>query len=55
LNSRTNIGFDRWGNEIFESVDINTSWDGIASKNNPMPEEVYLYIVLKCVVKQIEI
>ncbi len=25
LNSRTNIGFDRWGNEIFEIDDINTS------------------------------
>jgi gliding motility-associated-like protein len=35
--------FDRWGNEIFESDDINTSWDGIASKDNPMPEGVYVY------------
>jgi len=35
--------FDRWGNEVFESDDINTSWDGIASKNNPVPEGVYVY------------
>jgi gliding motility-associated-like protein len=35
--------FDRWGNEIFESDDINTSWNGIASTDNPMPEGVYVY------------
>jgi len=35
--------FDRWGNEIFVSDNINTSWDGIATKNNPMPEGVYVY------------
>ena len=51
LNGRSNS----WGNEVFESNEINTSWYEIASKNNPMPEVVCVYIALKCAVKQIEI
>lgn len=43
LKCRTDLEFDRWENQIFESDDINTSWDCIASKNNPMHEGVYLY------------
>jgi hypothetical protein len=51
LNGRSNS----WENEVFESNEINTSWYEIASKNNPMPEVVCVYIALKCAVKQIEI
>jgi hypothetical protein len=40
LKGRTNLGFDRWENQIFKSDDNNTSWDGIASTNYPMPEVV---------------
>ncbi len=37
------IIFDRWGNEIFTSDDIDKGWKGLTSGNELMPEGVYSY------------
>ena len=34
--------FDRWGEKVFESTDINTSWDG-AYKGKPLDNAVFVY------------
>ena len=34
--------FNRWGELIFESNDLNNKWDG-THKNIPSPEDVYVY------------
>jgi len=36
--------FDRWGELIFESTDINKGWDGTL-KGNPVMNDVYVYVV----------
>jgi len=51
LKGQTKVGFDRRENLIFESDDKNTSWDGIASRDNPVPK-VCLCIVSICEAKQ---
>lgn len=35
--------YDRWGKLVFESYDINTSWDGTFD-GKPCPPDVYVYI-----------
>jgi gliding motility-associated-like protein len=38
--------FDRWGNEIFKSNDINTGWDGtVQGSSLPCMVDVYVYSV----------
>ncbi len=37
------IIFDRWGNEIFTSDNIEKGWKGLTPGNQPMPEGVYSY------------
>ena len=40
--------FNRWGEEIFSTNDINTGWDG-AYRGNPCESGVYVYyIIVKC-------
>lgn len=34
--------FDRWGNTVYSSNNINAKWDG-RFKNNPCPDDVYVY------------
>lgn len=34
--------FDRWGNTVYTSTNINGKWDG-RFKNNPCPDDVYVY------------
>lgn len=34
--------FDRWGNTVYSSTNINNKWDG-RFKNNPCPDDVYVY------------
>jgi len=34
--------FDRWGNQVFESLDPDFRWDGTL-QGNPLPEGVYVY------------
>jgi len=36
--------FDRWGEKIFESIDITESWDG-KYKNKNVPVGVYIYVL----------
>jgi gliding motility-associated-like protein len=36
--------FDRWGNQLFESADINSSWDG-NTNGKAVPDGVYYYRV----------
>jgi gliding motility-associated-like protein len=36
------IIFDRWGNKVFETTDINAGWDGTLN-STPQPEGVYVY------------
>lgn len=38
------IIFDRWGEKVFESTDINTGWDG-ACNGKPMNSAVFVYIL----------
>ena len=47
--------FDRWGNHVFTSSDINTGWDGSMNNkgNGLLQHDVYVWkIVLKNVVHQ---
>lgn len=38
--------FDRWGNKIYSTIDINSGWDGmIESSHKPAQEDVYVYHV----------
>lgn len=38
--------FNRWGDLIFESEDINNSWDGTTgSKHEGCPPGVYIYVI----------
>lgn len=38
--------FDRWGNLIFKTTDINTPWDGrVQGKNAPAQIDVYVWVV----------
>lgn len=38
--------FDRWGDKIFTTYDINKGWDGVPEgKSNLAPEDVYVYLV----------
>jgi gliding motility-associated-like protein len=37
--------FNRWGNEVFTSTDINTSWDGKSKQESECSEGVYYYIL----------
>ena len=34
--------FDRWGNTVYTSTNINAKWDG-KFKGNPCPDDVYVY------------
>lgn len=34
--------FDRWGNTVYTSTNINSKWDG-KFKGNPCPDDVYVY------------
>lgn len=36
--------FDRWGNQVYQSQDVNFRWDGTVG-GNPAPEGTYVYIV----------
>jgi gliding motility-associated-like protein len=36
--------FDRWGNQVFETADINQGWDG-TYKGTPQPFGVYVYMI----------
>lgn len=36
--------FDRWGELIFESTDINTGWDG-TYKGNKVQQDTYVYVI----------
>ncbi len=38
------VVFNRWGNKLFESNDINTSWDG-TNKGKDVPEGTYFFII----------
>ena len=35
--------FDRWGNQIFSSNDINIGWNGLSKKNGVIQEDVYVW------------
>ena len=37
--------FNRWGQEVFMTTDINEGWDGIF-KGKPQPLEVYVYYLI---------
>jgi gliding motility-associated-like protein len=37
--------YDRWGGLLFESEDVNKSWDGNAPDGTPVPQGVYVYVV----------
>ncbi len=39
--------FDRWGKQIFKSVNLNTPWDGKSVENNDniVPQGVYIYVI----------
>ena len=38
--------FDRWGNKIFRSTDINKHWDGRANNGAEIAQQdVYIYVV----------
>lgn len=39
------IIYNRWGEEVFSSEDINRSWDGKTFSGNQAPEGVYSYLV----------
>jgi gliding motility-associated-like protein len=36
--------FDRWGEKVFTSADINEKWDGLY-KGNELAHGVYVYII----------
>jgi gliding motility-associated-like protein len=36
--------YNRWGQKVFESNDVNIGWDG-TYKGNPQPMDVYAYTV----------
>jgi gliding motility-associated-like protein len=38
------IIFDRWGNKVFETENINQGWDG-AYKGQPMNAGTYVYVL----------
>jgi gliding motility-associated-like protein len=44
LQSLKIIIFDRWGNQVFESINPDFRWDG-SLQGNPLPEGVYVYEV----------
>ncbi len=38
--------FDRWGNLIYKTTDINKPWDGKANRGNEIAQgDVYIYVV----------
>lgn len=37
--------FNRWGQEVFSSDDVNKSWDGKTPGGNPADDGVYMYII----------
>ncbi len=39
------IIYDRWGNRIFETRDIDESWQGIQGNGEPAPEGVYVWSI----------
>ncbi|OQA00609.1 MAG: PKD domain protein [Bacteroidetes bacterium ADurb.Bin408] len=38
--------YNRWGELVFETNDINKGWDGNTMQGNPAPEAVYTWIIL---------
>ncbi len=39
--------FDRWGEQIFETSDINQGWDGkVKGKSEMCPNDVYVYVII---------
>jgi len=37
--------WDRWGNLLFTSNDLNTPWNGTNQSNEPLPQGVYIYVI----------
>ncbi|MCB9234611.1 MAG: choice-of-anchor L domain-containing protein [Bacteroidia bacterium] len=37
--------FDRWGKLVYQTYDLNFKWDGKDSKNQDLPEGVYMYVI----------
>ena len=35
--------FDRWGNQVFHSTDINVGWNGLSKKNGIIQEDIYVW------------
>ena len=36
--------FDRWGNKVYSTIDINSGWDGIIEGSNKQAQQdVYVY------------
>ena len=38
--------FDRWGNLVFESLNLNVGWNGLSSKNEECQSGVYVYKIV---------
>ncbi len=38
--------FDRYGGKIFETQDINDTWNGTSSGQNPIPDGIYVYLLV---------
>lgn len=38
--------YDRWGELLFLSEDVNKRWNGLSSNNIPYPQDVYSYKIL---------
>ncbi|MEO0471121.1 MAG: PKD domain-containing protein [Bacteroidota bacterium] len=36
--------YNRWGQKVFESRDLNEGWDGMQNNGSPAPEGVYVYV-----------
>ncbi len=39
------IIYDRWGKEMFKTIDLYHYWDGVAENGKPAPDGVYYYII----------
>lgn len=45
ISSLEIVIYDRWGNELYSSPNMNFSWNGTDKSGNPLPEGVYAYSV----------
>ncbi len=37
--------YDRWGKLVFETLDKNKQWDGLAQDGSPAPSDMYVYVL----------